>query len=69
VITEPVLVSRIEDLIVAADGANLLVIGLSDRWRDEGPVRYACRSQRRPLPPHFSSDVERAPPLQAQRRG
>nr|MBA3366673.1 cation:proton antiporter [Actinomycetota bacterium] len=39
--TEPVIVNPGDELIAATEGAGLLILGLSERWRDEGlgPLR------------------------------
>jgi DNA-binding SARP family transcriptional activator len=49
--TEPLLVERGEQAVIAAaDGAGLLVVGLSPRWRQEGlgPTRLAVAREARP---------------------
>ena len=58
---EPVLVTPGREVIDAARGAGLLVVGLSDRWRDEGLTSCARRSRRAPRPRRSSSAAASGP--------
>ncbi len=51
VATEPVLVQSGPDIIHVSEGAGLLVIGLSERWRDEGLGPLRTEIARRKLAP------------------
>jgi hypothetical protein len=52
VATEPLLVSRgAEGLVGAAESAGLVVVGLSDRWRQEGLGETRLEVARRARPP------------------